>query len=110
MLEAPVRQHRPGPERHAQLARRRPGTRRQRGTPVLDALGARVLVVGEQPEASRLKLVANTQMTVVTVARPDSLAAEGLQPPLVQAVEERLRRAVEAGHAHDDVAAVASVV
>ena len=36
--------------------------------------------------------------------------AEGLQPPLVRAVEERLQRAVDAGHAHDDVAAVAAVV
>jgi 3-hydroxyisobutyrate dehydrogenase len=36
--------------------------------------------------------------------------AEGLTPPLVHAVEERLQRAVDAGHAHDDVAAVAAVV
>jgi 3-hydroxyisobutyrate dehydrogenase len=35
--------------------------------------------------------------------------AEGLQPPLVHALEERLQRAVEAGHARDDVAAVAVV-
>jgi 3-hydroxyisobutyrate dehydrogenase len=35
--------------------------------------------------------------------------AEGLQPPLVHALEERLQRAVEAGHAQDDVAAVAVV-
>jgi 3-hydroxyisobutyrate dehydrogenase len=35
--------------------------------------------------------------------------AEGLQPPLVHAVEERLQRAVDAGHARDDVAAVATV-
>jgi 3-hydroxyisobutyrate dehydrogenase len=36
--------------------------------------------------------------------------AEGRQPPLVHAVEERLQRAVDAGYAHDDVAAVAAVV
>ena len=133
--------------------------------PVLDALGERVLVVGESQEASRLKLVVNTWMTAATVAMADSLAAcdtlgisraallevisdgplampyalakahlmntgdyaagfpvelalkdirlteqaEGLQPPLVHAVEERLQRAVDAGHAHDDVAAVAAV-
>jgi 3-hydroxyisobutyrate dehydrogenase len=35
--------------------------------------------------------------------------AEGGQPPLVQAVEERLQHAVDAGHARDDVAAVATV-
>jgi 3-hydroxyisobutyrate dehydrogenase len=35
--------------------------------------------------------------------------AEGLQPPFVHAVEERLQRAVDAGHARDDVAAVAAV-
>jgi 3-hydroxyisobutyrate dehydrogenase len=35
--------------------------------------------------------------------------AEGQQPPLVHAVEERLQRAVDAGHARDDVAAVATV-
>jgi 3-hydroxyisobutyrate dehydrogenase len=35
--------------------------------------------------------------------------AEGLQPPLVHALEERLQRAVDAGHARDDLAAVAAV-
>jgi 3-hydroxyisobutyrate dehydrogenase len=35
--------------------------------------------------------------------------AEGAQPPLVQAVEDRLAHAVDAGHARDDVAAVATV-
>jgi 3-hydroxyisobutyrate dehydrogenase len=34
--------------------------------------------------------------------------AEGLQPPLIHAVEQRLQRAVDAGHARDDVAAVAA--
>jgi hypothetical protein len=32
-----------------------------------------------------------------------------LQPPLVRVVEERLMRAVDAGHARDDLAAVAAV-
>ena len=36
--------------------------------------------------------------------------AEGQQVPLVHAVEQRLQRAVDAGHAHHDVAAVAAVV
>jgi 3-hydroxyisobutyrate dehydrogenase len=35
--------------------------------------------------------------------------AEGVQPPLVHAVEERLQRAIDAGYARDDVAAVAAV-
>jgi 3-hydroxyisobutyrate dehydrogenase len=35
--------------------------------------------------------------------------AEGLQPPLIHALEERLQRAVDAGHALDDLAAVAAV-
>jgi 3-hydroxyisobutyrate dehydrogenase len=34
--------------------------------------------------------------------------AEGLQPPLISVVEQRLQRAVDAGHARDDVAAVAA--
>jgi 3-hydroxyisobutyrate dehydrogenase len=34
--------------------------------------------------------------------------AEGSQPPLIHAVEQRLQRAVDAGHARDDVAAVAA--
>jgi 3-hydroxyisobutyrate dehydrogenase len=35
--------------------------------------------------------------------------AEGLQPPLGRVVEERLVRAIDAGHARDDLAAVAAV-
>jgi 3-hydroxyisobutyrate dehydrogenase len=35
--------------------------------------------------------------------------SEGLQPPLVHAVEERLMRAAADGHPHDDLAAVAAV-
>jgi 3-hydroxyisobutyrate dehydrogenase len=35
--------------------------------------------------------------------------AEVLAPPLTRALEERLQRAVDAGHALDDVAAVAAV-
>jgi 3-hydroxyisobutyrate dehydrogenase len=35
--------------------------------------------------------------------------AEGIQPPLAHALEERLVRAVDAGHGQDDVAAVAAV-
>jgi 3-hydroxyisobutyrate dehydrogenase len=35
--------------------------------------------------------------------------ADDVPPPLVQAVEERLRRAVDAGHGRDDVAAVGTV-
>jgi len=35
--------------------------------------------------------------------------AEGSQPPLVRAVADRLQRAVDAGHARDDIAAVATI-
>ncbi len=35
--------------------------------------------------------------------------AEGAQPPLMRAVEERLVRAIDAGHARDDLAAVGAV-
>jgi 3-hydroxyisobutyrate dehydrogenase len=35
--------------------------------------------------------------------------AEGSQPSLVHAVEQRLQRAADAGHARDDIAAVAAV-
>jgi 3-hydroxyisobutyrate dehydrogenase len=38
-----------------------------------------------------------------------SAQAEGYQRPLVHTVEERLQRAVDAGHASDDLAAVAAV-
>jgi 3-hydroxyisobutyrate dehydrogenase len=142
-----------------------PGAGVEAARPVLDALGQRTLVVGDQQEASRLKLVVNTWMTAATVAMADSLAAcdrlglsrasllevigggvlampyalskarlmnagtfaagfpvelalkdvrlteqaIGRQPPLIHAVEERLERAVTAGHGHDDVAAVAAV-
>ena len=43
--------------------------------PVLDALGTRVIVVGHQQEASRLKLVVNTWMTTATAAMADTLSA-----------------------------------
>jgi 3-hydroxyisobutyrate dehydrogenase len=133
--------------------------------PALEALGERILVVGDRQQASRLKLIVNTWMTAATVAMADALAAcdqlgiersallevitagplampyaiqkaqlmndqnytpgfpielalkdirlaeqaEGLQPPLTRALEERLQRAVDAGHARNDVAAVAAV-
>jgi 3-hydroxyisobutyrate dehydrogenase len=35
--------------------------------------------------------------------------AEGMQPPLVHAIEQRLLRAVDSGHARDDIAAVGAV-
>jgi 3-hydroxyisobutyrate dehydrogenase len=166
MLDAPVSGS-TGPARTGALSWLIAGSQTgvDRARPVLDALGERLLVVGEHQEASRLKLVVNTWMTAATVAMADSLAAcdtlgisrsallevisdgplampyalakahlmnagdyaagfpvelalkdirlteqaEGGQPPLVHAVEERLQRAVDAGHAHDDVAAVATV-
>jgi 3-hydroxyisobutyrate dehydrogenase len=166
MLDAPVSGS-TGPARNGTLSWlvAGPATGVGAARPVLDALGDRLLVVGERQEASRLKLVVNTWMTAATVAMADSLAAcdalgvsrsallevisdgplampyalakahlmnvgdyaagfpvelalkdirlteqaEGGQPPLVHAVEERLQRAVDAGHAHDDVAAVATV-
>jgi 3-hydroxyisobutyrate dehydrogenase len=43
--------------------------------PLLDALGERVLTVGERQEASRLKLVVNAWMTAATVAMADALRA-----------------------------------
>ncbi|MDQ1604732.1 MAG: 3-hydroxyisobutyrate dehydrogenase [Actinomycetota bacterium] len=43
--------------------------------PILDALGERVLHVGDGQEASRLKLVVNSWMTAATVAMADALAA-----------------------------------
>jgi 3-hydroxyisobutyrate dehydrogenase len=142
-----------------------PSTAVDAARPVLDALGVRVLVVGTEQQASRLKLIVNTWMTAATVAMADVLLAcdrlgiprsallevigtgplampyalqkaqlmtdreftagfpvelalkdirlakqaEGAQPPLVAAVEDRLQHAVDAGHAHDDVAAVATV-
>jgi 3-hydroxyisobutyrate dehydrogenase len=142
-----------------------PNTAVEIARPVLDALGVRVLVVGTDQEASRLKLIVNAWMTAATVAMADGLAAcdrlglprsalldvigtgplamryalqkaqlmtdgnydagfpvelalkdirlieqaEGVRPPLVRAIEDRLQRAVDAGHARDDVAAIATV-
>ena len=53
-----------GPSRATEIAR-----------PVLDALGERVIVVGDAQQASRLKLVVNTWITATTVAIADALAA-----------------------------------
>jgi 3-hydroxyisobutyrate dehydrogenase len=166
MLDAPVSGS-TGPARNGTLSWLVAGTTDAvaAARPVLDALGERVLIVGEHQEGSRLKLVVNTWMTAATVAMADSLAAcdrlavpraallevmadgplampyalakaalmntgdyaagfpielalkdvrlaeqaDGLRLPLVRAVEERLQRAVDAGHAHDDIAAVAAV-
>jgi 3-hydroxyisobutyrate dehydrogenase len=166
MLDAPVSGS-TGPARDGTLSWLVAGPQAaiDRARPVLDALGHRLLVVGQRQEASRLKLVVNSWMTAATVAMADSLAAcdtlgvsraalleviadgplampyalakahlmntgdyaagfpvelalkdirlteqaEGAQPPLMLAVEERLQRAVDAGHAHDDLAAVATV-
>jgi 3-hydroxyisobutyrate dehydrogenase len=46
-----------------------------RARPVLDALGARTVYVGEAQQASRLKLVINAWMTTATVALADALQA-----------------------------------
>jgi 3-hydroxyisobutyrate dehydrogenase len=166
MLDAPVSGS-TGPARNGTLSWlvAGPNTTVDTARPVLHALGARVLVVGTEQEASRLKLIVNTWMTAATVAMADVLVAcdrlgiprsallevigtgplampyalqkarlmtdgdyhagfpvelalkdirlakqaEGVQPPLVDAVENRLQHAVDAGHARDDVAAVATV-
>jgi 3-hydroxyisobutyrate dehydrogenase len=132
--------------------------------PALDALGERVLLIGEDQQASRLKLVVNAWMTAATVAMADALAASDAldvprralldllgdgplgmpyalqkaqlmteqeyaagfpvelalkdvrlleqalsKTPLLAMLEERLSAAGAAGHARDDLAAVAAV-
>lgn len=133
--------------------------------PVLDALGQHVLVLGEQQQASRLKLIVNAWMTTATVAMADALNAsdqlgvargalldvlaggplgmpyalqkaqlmtahdytpgfpvelalkdirlleQAEQHPtrLLHELDRRLTSAADAGHAHDDLAAVATV-
>jgi len=133
--------------------------------PVLDALGQHVLVLGEQQQASRLKLIVNAWMTAATVAMADVLNASNQlgvpreafldvlaggplgmpyalqkaqlmtthdytpgfpvelalkdirlleqaerQPTrLLHELDRRLTSAADAGHAHDDLAAVATV-
>lgn len=137
-----------------------------RARPVLEALGSRVQQVGEQQEASRLKLAVNVWMTAATVALADSLStcdrlgvdreqflaaldggplnmpygqqkaqlmdkreypagfpvelalkdvdlareAGAADVPTIEHVVEILHKAVDAGHARDDLAAVAEVV
>jgi 3-hydroxyisobutyrate dehydrogenase len=132
--------------------------------PVLEALGQRVIVVGDRQEASRLKLIVNAWMTAATVAMADALEASdrlgvprqalldvladgplGMPyaqqkallmtaheytpgfsvelalkdlrlieqtgaptSPLLEVLDQRLSSAVRAGHARDDLAAVAA--
>lgn len=47
----------------------------ERARPVLDSLGPRVLHVGGEQQASRLKLIVNAWMTAATVAMADALTA-----------------------------------
>jgi 3-hydroxyisobutyrate dehydrogenase len=166
MLDAPVSGS-TGPARNGTLSWlvAGPSTAIDAARPVLNALGERILVVGTEQQASRLKLIVNTWMTAATVAMADvllacdrlgiprsallevigtgplampyalqkaqlmtagdfhagfpvelalkdirlAMQAESAQSPLVAAVEERLQHAVDAGHARDDVAAVATV-
>jgi 3-hydroxyisobutyrate dehydrogenase len=140
-----------------------PGKALDLAHPVLDSLGERVLLIGEDQQASRLKLVINAWMTAATVAMADALAASDAlgvprpallnvltdgplgmpytlqkaqlmnqekyaagfpvelalkdirllqqeqQTPLLAVLERRLRAAADAGHARDDLAAVAAV-
>ena len=166
MLDAPVSGS-TGPARSGTLSWLVSGPQDavDRARPVLEALGERVLVVGAQQEASRLKLVVNLWMTAATVAMADALdavdrlgvgrrslldvigagplampyalqkarlmtshdypagfpielalkdvrlaeQAVGRAAPLTLAVEQRLQRALDAGHGRDDVAAVGAV-
>jgi 3-hydroxyisobutyrate dehydrogenase len=166
MLDAPVSGS-TGPARDGTLTWLVAGSQDAVDTarPVLDSLGQRVLVIGRQQEASRLKLIVNAWMTAATVAMADALKASdelgvpraallevlidgplgmpyALQkaqqmtaqdytpgfpvelalkdirliqqaqkqtPPLVRELDRRLTSAASAGHAHDDLAAVAAV-
>lgn len=76
MLDAPVSGS-TGPARNGTLSWlvAGPNSAVDAARPVLDALGIRVLVVGSEQEASRLKLIVNTWMTAATVAMADVLAA-----------------------------------
>ena len=165
MLDAPVSGS-TGPARSGTLTWlvAGPGDAVEVARPVLDALGTRVLVVGDRQQASRLKLVVNAWMTAATVAMADALrASDGLGvprealldvltdgplgmpyalqkaqlmtthdyapgfpvelalkdirlleqtdevTPIVRELDRRLTSAADAGHAHDDLAAVAAV-
>jgi 3-hydroxyisobutyrate dehydrogenase len=132
--------------------------------PALEALGQRILVIGDRQEASRLKLIVNAWMTAATVAMADALQASddldvpreallqvltdgplgmpyalqkaramgtndytpgfpvalalkdirlieqvGKRSPLLAVLDRRLTTAVHAGHADDDLSAVAAV-
>jgi 3-hydroxyisobutyrate dehydrogenase len=164
MLDAPVSGS-TGPARSGSLTWlvAGPGPALDLAHPVLDALGERVLLIGEDQQASRLKLVVNAWMTAATVAMADALVASDAlgvprpallnvltdgplgmpytlqkaqlmnqeeyaagfpvelalkdirllqqeqQTPLLAVLERRLSAAADAGHARDDLAAVAAV-
>lgn len=166
MLDAPVSGS-TDPARHGTLTWlvSGPDEALESARPVLESLSSRILLVGPEQEASRLKLVVNAWMTAATVAMADALvavdrlglprdtlfevlsagplsmpyaltkarmitdesyeagfplelalkdvrliqAALGPWSPLVDVVEDRLQRAVVAGHGRDDVAAVGAV-
>jgi 3-hydroxyisobutyrate dehydrogenase len=89
LLDAPVSGS-TGPAREGTLSWlvSGPGPAVDAARPVLAALGERVLVVGEQQQASRLKLVVNTWMTAATVAMADVLAGcERLDLPAATLLE-----------------------
>lgn len=164
MLDAPVSGS-TGPARNGSLTWlvAGPGEALDVAHPVLDSLGERVLLIGEEQQASRLKLIVNAWMSAATVAMADALAASddlgvprrallevltdgplgmpyALQKaqmmtqeeypagfpvelalkdvrllqhvrhtPLLALLEQRLSAAADAGHARDDLAAVAAV-
>ena len=70
-----------------------PSTLRDAVTPVFDAIGSKTLWVGEQPgEGHKLKLVANSWVTMVTAGTGQAIAlagALGLDPQLFLDVDRR---------------------
>jgi 3-hydroxyisobutyrate dehydrogenase len=80
---------------------------------LLDVIGAGPLAMPYALQKARLMIDGEfTAGFPVELALKDirlTEQAEGGQPPLIRAVENRLQRAVDAGYARDDVAAVAAV-
>jgi 3-hydroxyisobutyrate dehydrogenase len=66
---------------------------------------ARLMTDGDYPAGFPVELA----LKDIRLAEHAAEHAEGLEPALIGVLEDRLRRAVEAGHARDDLAAVAAV-
>ena len=105
-----------------------PPAARERCAPVFDAVGAKTVVLGDEPgPATHMKLVLNAWLIALVEGLAESIQlaeglgvrwalmdagiaeeaarAAGLDLPLARTIAERMQIAVDAGHGDDDMAA-----